>query len=329
MENGNKKGGTDSALNKEIDQLIKPIVGTSNIPKDHSDPESDDSSDKKPSEKIKPRKSKKDKPKKKSFSLDDLWTSSTSESEFETPVEISDAIKPPITPSFPSSSEAVRQALLASSDSETEFDLDMSENLIGANEEFLDQTVEEDLMEVEIGGEESVGVPVKLESEEENEEDEEDASSKASTLKKEKLLRVSLAGLGDGSDDSKTEKESKNDKKKKKAEKKKRRINSDSDFESSGSEKKKQKQKRKRISPSDIEEFSDEDADSSDEAKSKPKRRRRIKKTSSSDSDKSDDSDIQVLNESQRSDAGGSKGRKNIKKIMKDTSLKVKKVCLF
>lgn len=315
MEYGKQTESKETNLSKEINRLVRsPVQLMSN-----SESESEDVLDVK---KVKKIKSKKEKPATKKFNLSDL--ASSSDSDADSPFETSDVNKlaAPQT-SLPDRNEAARQALLASSDSETEFAVEMSEDVNFTNEDVREEVVGgDDVTEIE---DDSNNI-VKLEpnpDDDERDGDDGNADKKISALKTSKLLRLSLADPEAESDDSKSTKGSKGDKKKKKADKKKRRINSDSDFESSGSDKKKKKPKRKRGNSSDIEELSDDENDSDDEAKSKPKRRRRIKKTASSDSDNSDDSDIQVLNESQRSEASGTKGRKNIKKIMKDTSLKV------
>lgn len=142
----------------------------------------------------------------------------------------------------------------------------------------------------------------------------EDTSSKEANFKSSKLLRMSLGDPLATKESSKTSKE----KAEKKAIKKKRRIDSESEGATSDSDFEAKKKKTKRPTSSAHESNSDTEADS----KPKSKRRRRIKKTASSE-EESSDSDIQVLNESQRSEANGSKGRKNIKKIIKDQNLKV------
>ena len=137
------------------------------------------------------------------------------------------------------------------------------------------------------------------------------------------LLKTKIK-LSEPTTTSAAKKESEEEEKKKKTEKKvgkekkakKLRIksDSDSDFQTETESEKPKKRKKGKQSTSDQDDS---------EAESKPKRRRRIKKTAASSSDEdSDDSDVQVLNESQKSEAGASKGRKNIKKIIKDQNLK-------
>ena len=332
----------ETDISRQIDRLVKsPIKLTRRCHSALSQNDSDNdliSEGKKPvTEKSKSLVDKK-KRKSKTFRLEDLESSSDSDTD-RPPEELPRVAEAPIT--LPDCNEAVRQALLASSDSENDFDMDTSESAKTADseakkplesdkDEAMDvkdnddaKEIVSDSVEKENDGAEEV-VPGSVEIKEENDDinnDEDDVLPK-SNVKTSKLLRgVTLIGPADESDGSKSAKETKGEKKKK--ERKKRRINSDSDFESSDSEKKnKKKSKRKRPNKSETEEISDED-DSSGEAKSKPKSRRRIKKVAPSDSEQTDDSDIQVLNESLKSDAGGSKGRKNIKKIIKDTNLKV------
>ena len=147
----------------------------------------------------------------------------------------------------------------------------------------------------------------------------EDTSSKETIAKSSKLL--SLGDLLAAKESFKTPK----GKSQKKAIKRKRRI--DSESESATSDSDFESKKKKQPAASANESTSDTEADS----KPKSKRRRRIKKTTSSE-EESRDSDVQVLNESQRSEAIGSKGRKNIKNIIEDQNLKVRfylKCCFF
>lgn len=243
-----------------------------------------------------------------------------SESDSESTAEPSRPTESP-SPTMPDRNEAVRRALLISSDSEN--DLDNSDSLTlesepkkksGSDKEDVGSDKEDVAMEENDGADQIHSETVASGSEVEED------SLKSASPETRKLLSHSVPDPAVESDDSKSTKGSKGEKKKR--ERKKRRINSDSDFESSDSDKKKRKSKKKRRNASDTEELSDDD-DSSTESKSKPKPRRRIKKVAASGSEDSDDSDVKVLNESQRSDPGGSKGRKNIKKIMKDNSLKV------
>ena len=151
----------------------------------------------------------------------------------------------------------------------------------------------------------------------------EDTSSKETNAKSSKLLRMSLGDPLAAKESSKTPK----GKTEKKVIKKKRRIDSESESATSDSDFESKKKKKKRPAASANESSSDTEADS----KPKSKRRRRIKKTTSSE-EESSDSDVQVLNESQRSEAIGSKGRKNIKNIIEDQNLKVRfylKCCFF
>ena len=151
-----------------------------------------------------------------------------------------------------------------------------------------------------------------------------DETKETDELKSSRLLKFSLADANEKNDEASTKDKNGEEKKKKKEkkEKKKRRLlSSDSDFESSDEEigtKKKRKKKKASSSEDDAEEA--EDAEEAGQPK--PKRRRRIKKADTSDDE--NDSDIQILNESQRSTENGGKGRKNIKKIMKDKNLKVR-----
>ena len=142
----------------------------------------------------------------------------------------------------------------------------------------------------------------------------EDTSSKETNAKSSKLLRMSLSDPLAPKESSNTPK----GKTEKKAIKRKRRIDSESESATSDSEFESTKKKKKRPAASANESTSDTGADS----EPKSKRRRRIKKTTSSE-EESSDSDVQVLNESQRSEANGSKGRKNIKNIIEDQNLKV------
>lgn len=221
--------------------------------------------------------------------------------------------------------DVIRQALLASSDSEVESDMDATENVNKGSETVKpEKDISDDnsdvVQEVKLEADENTNgdqiktdAPVK-------EEESNPTSAKTSKLKSHKLLRASLADseAEEEVDEKKIKGKETKGGKKKSMEKRKRRIHSDSDFESSDSAKgKKSKRKRKNSSAEDI---ADSD-DTEEESKVKTRPRRRIKKTVSSGDD-SGDSDIQVLNESVRSE-GGAKGRKNIKKIMKDTNLKV------
>lgn len=316
------------SLKKEIDRLAKdPLnvaVKSSRVDAD-SDSELNFPAKKKDGSRRKLAKSRKDA--KKSFRLSDLESSSSSDSEVKKDVEVAVAAEMSTSSPLPGRNEAIRQALLAASDSDSDFDMDMNEIEITPDEAQeasaekpdveCDIVIRSNDNEVQEATEEVIGIST----------DGEDAAN-TSNLKTDKLLRMSLADPEAEYDSKKSQKskESKKEKKKNARDRKKRRIQSDSDFECSESEKEKKKRKKKRSSPSDLEEISDDDNESEKEAKLKSKLRRRIKKTAqSSDSDDSNDSDIEVLNESQRSDPGASKGRKNIKKIMKDTSLKVSK----
>lgn len=237
-----------------------------------------------------------------------------SESDSESTAELP---RPTESPSLtiPDRNETVRRALLISSDSENDFD--NSDSLTPESEPKKQSGSDKEDVVME---ENNVADRIQSETVATGSEVEEDLS-KSTSPETRKLLSLSVPDPATESDDSKSTKGSKEEKKKR--ERKKRRINSDSDFESSDSDKKKKKSKKKRrINASGTEELSDDD-DSSTESKAKPKPRRRIKKVAVSGSEDSDDSDVKVLNESQRSDPGGSKGRKNIKKIMKDNSLKV------
>lgn len=322
MESAKLAESKEAALSKEINRLVKnPVQMTS---KGSSESEDEDLLNVKKTKKF-VSKSKKENPVKTEFNLYNL---ESSDSESDSPIQTPGASKLAAMTSLPDRNEAVRQALLASSDSEAEFGVDMLDDVNFANEDVREEIVGgDDVIEMEVGS--SPLLKLEPSTEDEDGDNDENVDTKSSALKTSKLLRVSLGDPEAETDDSKSTKGSKGDKKKKKIDRKKRRINSDSDFESSGSEKKKKKSKRKRGSPSDVEDISDDENDSDDETNSKPKRRRRIKKTASSDSNDSDDSDIQVLNESQRSEASGAKGRKNIKKIIKDTNLKVKSVLIF
>ncbi|XP_059350722.1 transcriptional regulator ATRX homolog isoform X2 [Daphnia carinata] len=321
MENVKNSAPHENTLKNDIDRIVKdPLniaVRSSHIESD-SDCERDDFGKKRDEFKKKRTKSRKDI--KKSFRLADLESSSSSDSDVKADTEVAGVAEMSTASTLPNRSEAVRQALLVASDSDSDFNMDMNEianSPIGvqeANDE-CDEIMPVDDNGMQEGKEEVVGLST-----------DGDDASKTSSVKVDKLLRMSLADPEAESDSKKSQKnkESKKEKKKITKERKKRRIQSDSDFESSESEKDKKKRKRKRSSPSDLEEISNDDEnDSGKEAKSKSKSRRRIKKTAqSSDSVDSNDSDIEVLNESQRSDPGGPKGRKNIKKIMKDTNLK-------
>uniref|UniRef100_A0A0P6D5S1 ATP-dependent helicase ATRX n=1 Tax=Daphnia magna TaxID=35525 RepID=A0A0P6D5S1_9CRUS len=326
MENVKNSESQENTLKNEIDRMVKdPLniaVRSSRIESD-SDCELDGFGKKRDGLKKKRTKSRKDI--KKSFRLADLGSSSSSDSDVKTDIELAGVTEMSTASPLPNRSETVRQSLLAASDSDSHFDMDMNEiasSPIGVQESAEEKATDEcgaiiptddnGMQEVK---EEVVGLSA-----------EGDDAAKTSNLKIDKLLRMSLADPEAESDSKKSQKgkESKKEKKKIMKDRKKRRIQSDSDFESSESEKDKKKRKKKRSSPSDFEEISNDDEnDSGKEAKSKSKSRRRIKKTAqSSDSMDSNDSDIEVLNESQRSDPGGPKGRKNIKKIMKDTNLK-------
>jgi hypothetical protein len=109
------------------------------------------------------------------------------------------------------------------------------------------------------------------------------------------------------------------------------RVHSDSDFQSSESEKgKSEKPKEKKSKPSSPSDDVSDDDDSSKDGKSKSKSRCGIKGAAhTSDYENSNDSDMEVQNESQRSEAGGSKGRKISKKITKDPNLKVSRLFNF
>lgn len=328
MENVKNSESQENTLKNEIDRMVKdPLniaVRSSRIESD-SDCELDGFGKKRDGLKKKRTKSRKDI--KKSFRLADLGSSPSSDSDVKTDIELAGVTEMSTASPLPNRSETVRQSLLAASDSDSHFDMDMNEiasSPIGVQESAEEKAIDEcgviiptddnGMQEVK---EEVVGLSA-----------DGDDAAKTSNLKIDKLLRMSLADPEAESDSKKSQKgkESKKEKKKIMKDRKKRRIQSDSDFESSESEKDKKKRKKKRSSPSDLEEISNDDEnDSGREAKSKSKSRRRIKKTAqSSDSVDSNDSDIEVLNESQRSDPGGPKGRKNIKKIMKDTNLKVR-----
>ena len=183
--------------------------------------------------------------------------------------------------------EMARQDLLASESSE-------SEN--GSEEMDTNQVLENELV-VEEPSIDLVGKPEKGTIEDVNSDpvkDENPEVKKSTNLKSSKLLRMSLGDPEAIPDSSKTTP--------------KRKLIG----------KKSIKRKRSPIdSDSDFEEDSDQDANS------KPKSKRRLlKKTTSSQNEKSEDSDIEIINESQNS-ATGSQGRKNIRTIINDLNLKV------
>ena len=322
MENGKRLESEDLLLIKQVDRLVKnPIQITGKSKPDESD-DSDSGIFKTKMGELKKQYSKPKKATPKPFRITDLDSSSSSDSEIEAAVEVTSVTKLATASLIPDRSEAVRQALLADSNSDSDFDMDTqeTENIPDEVQESTEEKIIDEC-EVVIGPDDNGIIGLKEEVVGANTDEE--GSVKVSNLKTDKLLRMSLDDPEAESDSKKSQKgkESKKDKKKTK-ERKKRRIHSDSDFESSESEKEKKKRKRKRSSPSDDEGSDDDDFSKDDKKKSKS--RRRIKKAAqTSDSDNSNDSDIEVLNESQRSEAGGSKGRKNIKKIMKDTNLKV------
>ncbi|KAI9562242.1 hypothetical protein GHT06_013207 [Daphnia sinensis] len=326
MENVKNSESQENTLKNEIDRIAKdPLNIAVRSSRIESDSDSDLGGFEKKRDELKKKRIKSRKDIKKSFRLADLGSSSSSDSDVKTDTEVTGVAEMSTASALPNRSEAVRQALLAESDSDSHFDMDMNEiasSPIGVQESAEEKANDEcnaiiptDDHEMQEVKEEVVGLAT-----------DGDDAAKTSNVKIDKLLRMSLADPEAESDSKKSpkSKESKKEKKKTAKDRKKRRIQSDSDFESSESEKDKKKRKKKRSSPSDLEEISNDDEnDSGKEAKSKSKSRRRIKKTAqSSDSMDSNDSDIEVLNESQRSDPGGPKGRKNIKKIMKDTNLK-------
>lgn len=262
--------------------------------------------------------------KKKAFRLSDLGSSSES-SDFEdrsSPIDQAPEMETPYQSL--DASEAVRQTLLDSSTSDTEplSDLDLK-NRVDEIQMKTELSSESETMK-STGENNAESTPnLKMEKDDENSNESLDGQSKERdrSLSPEtaKLLRDPISA---GNKKSNESDEKPVEGKRKSRDKRKRRIvDSDSDFQSSGSGKEeKQKSKRKKVHSSD-EDFEDDEANDS-----RPKRRRRIKKVASSDSEASDDSDIEILNESQRSDGGAGKGRKNIKKIMKDTSLKVSSI---
>lgn len=280
---------------------------------------------------------KKGKVPKRPFRLEDLGSSSESDSpsphpdaspsSSPTPFKTEEVEEEPTTAqvSVIDRNEAARLELLASSSSE--------DDLEGAEETEATSIEKEPLVtKIEESFRECTAETTKDEEGDQKDTagddggggDEDDDIVQPSKMKVLKLLRMSLADPEESKSGNVTEESGATDDKKKAkktVKKKKGRIHSDSDFESSASEsekKKKQKNLKKKRSDSSAEDNSDEET-----AGSKPKRRRRIKKAASSSDQDSDDSDIKVLNESHRSEQGGSKGRKNIKKIMKDQNLKV------
>lgn len=218
--------------------------------------------------------------------------------------------------------EAARQQLLESSDTELSSDAEEANQGVEAllKEEVLSENNSPNMLE-EVVTDPSENI--KLERKEVRSEEIQDRKVKERerSLSPEtaKLLRDPIEkGIKKASEAGEASPEAK-----KKLDKRKRRIvhsDSDSDFQSSGSNKEEKPKTKKKKAPSSDDDFEDEEAN-----EHKPKRRRRIKKMESSDSEASeDDSDVQILNESQRSDGGaGNKGRKNIKKIIKDQNLKV------
>ncbi|XP_046442812.1 transcriptional regulator ATRX homolog isoform X3 [Daphnia pulex] len=314
----NGKESEESMLKKQVDRLVKsPIkiaVNSSTSELDDSDPGGFEKEADKPKKQYSKIKKSETKP----FRLEDLDSSSSS-SEIEATEQVTGITKLSTTSSIPDRNEAVRLALLAASDSDSDFDMDTQETE-NIPDEAPKSAEEKIIIECDLAMEtDDIGI-IELKEEVIGLSTDEEGAVKGSNLKTDKLLRMSIGDPDAESDTKKSQKGKEAKKEKKKTrERKKRRIQSDSDFQSSESEKEKKKRKKKRSSPSD--EVSDDD-DSSKDGKSKSKSRRRIKRAATSDSENSNDSDIEVLNESQRSEAGGSKGRKNIKKIMKDTNLK-------
>ena len=227
--------------------------------------------------------------------LEYLESSSSSDSDCDSIMTVDDVTKSAPTKLSLPFNEAIRQALLATSDSDSISEIEYSTEKNSSDES-------SDVLETK-------GIGVKKSHVVDLTTDEKQAVE-TGHAKDDKLLHMDL-------DDPDAEPK----KVKKKSSKKKRRSISSSDCnsQSSESEIEKRKRKKRRLNPSDSEDahYGDED---SDEAVKTSKLRHR---TSTSNSDNSSDSDTDILNESQPSEAGGSKGRKNIKKIMKETSLKV------
>jgi hypothetical protein len=227
--------------------------------------------------------------------LEYLESSSSSDSDCDSIMTVDDVTKSAPTKLSLPFNEAIRQALLATSDSDSVSEIEYSTEKNSSDES-------SDALEIKgIGVKKSHVVDLTTDKKQ---------AVETGNAKDDKLLHMDL-------DDPDAEPK----KIKKKSSKKKRRSISSSNCnsQSSESEVEKRKRKKRRLNPSDSEDAHYGDDDSDEAVKSSKLRHR----TSTSNSDNSGDSDTDILNESQPSEAGGSKGRKNIKKIMKETSLKV------
>ena len=317
MKNGNKTKGI--GMDQKVNRMVKSPLFSTTKTKDQGYADDDEKTeDEKPVQSKETEKPKVTKKKKQSNILDDL--SSTSESEELASENVIDNLPKHENPVVntvsivDSVNEMARQELLASESSESDEDV---------SEEMDTKEVLEDKLAAE---KPPIGLVEQAEKETADDVHSDPVTDESTNLKKEtnvkssKLLRMSLGDPDAIPDSSKTTPKEKLEKKSIKKKRGANRIDSDTDFETSDSDfEKRKKRSRKRPSASTEEEDSEQETDS----KPKSKRRRRIKKATSSEDEESKDSDIEILNESQRSEANGSKGRKNIKKIIKDQNLKV------
>uniref|UniRef100_A0A0P6GYP7 ATP-dependent helicase ATRX n=1 Tax=Daphnia magna TaxID=35525 RepID=A0A0P6GYP7_9CRUS len=247
----------------------------------------------------------------------EMGSSSSSDVEMETTAK---EIAPPkfsTAPLIRDREEIARQALLASSDSDTD-------NLTceTENEDSHDKVVEstkQNSVEHDNVGIKKIEKVVKgvqvvdLTSDCEG-------TTNISNIETDKLLRMSLNDPADITKRNPKDHETKNEAARRGKKKRRNQPSSDTEISESDIE---DRFKRIRLSPSAVERDSDNrnDDDSANEATVESASPVQTKKVVAGNTRNSSNSDDEDLNTSQRSESGGSKGRKTIRKIMADTSL--------
>jgi hypothetical protein len=215
MENGKISESEELMLKKQVDRLVKNPI---NVAVKSTLAESDDSEPEifeKKADELKKQYSKPEKSAKKPFSLTHLYSSSSSDSEIEEAAEVTGTTKLSTTSAIPDRTEAVRQALLAASDSDSDFDMDTQE-IENIPDELPESAEEKVNDECDVAIETDDNGIIELKEEVIGQSTDEEDSVKASNLKTDKLLRMSLGDPEAESDSKKSQKgkEGKRDQKK-------------------------------------------------------------------------------------------------------------------